>query len=375
MDLDSLKRYIENSNINFLIGSGASTPHLSILSEIETLLTDLAENKDEFTEKEFVIIDSSIKAHYFNKSVKGNREFIESKPSKEARQTHETYTSFLKTIHQLVSIRKSNLQSKQVNLFTTNMDLHLEFGIEKLEFRYNDGFQGHISPIFKTQNFGTSIFQKTPYFDITSEVTTFNVFKLHGSVNWKETNEAINLDTRLVLLRQILRKLPKQENLLKLKDINFLGLDNKFLKDQITELNLDTTERHEDFLKEYNSLVMINPTKEKFATTTRNLTFYELLRLYSNYLEREASTLFVIGFSFADEHILEITKRVVHSNPTLTVIIFAYSQKDIEAFKKKFPNKANVIVVAPTMGGQLSFENTSKLYFEEVLKDLLSPTK
>lgn len=375
MDLDSLKRYIENSNINFLLGSGASTPHLSILSEIETLLTELAKNKADFTEEEFVIIDSSIKAHYFNVSVKGNREFIKNKPSKEAHQTHITYKSFLKTIHQLISIRKSNLQSKQVNLFTTNMDLHLEFGIEKLEFRYNDGFQGHISPIFKTQNFGTSIFQKTPYFDITSEVTTFNVFKLHGSVNWKETNEAIKLDAKLALLRQIQRKLPEQENLLKLEDLLLLGLDNEHLKDLITELNIDATGQYEDFLKKYNSLVMINPTKEKFATTTRNLTFYELLRLYSNFLEREASTLFVIGFSFADEHILEITKRVVHSNPTLTVIIFAYSTEDVETYKKKFPNKANVIVVAPTAGGQLSFENTTKLYFEEVLKDVLSPKK
>lgn len=49
--------------------------------------------------------------------------------------------------------------------------------------------------------------------------------------------------------------------------------------------------------------------------------------MYSNELEKENSLLFVMGFSFADEHIKELTLRVANSNPTLIIIIFCHSNK------------------------------------------------
>jgi hypothetical protein len=88
---------------------------------------------------------------------------------------------------------------------------------------------------------------------------------------------------------------------------------------------------------------MINPTKEKFSLTTIDYNFYEQLRMYSNALEKENSILFVTGFSFADEHIREITQRVLQSNPTLIMYVLCFSEKDkidIEQniFKEKYKN-------------------------------------
>ena len=82
---------------------------------------------------------------------------------------------------------------------------------------------------------------------------------------------------------------------------------------------------------------MINPTKEKFENTTLRLEYYEQMRMYSNILERENSVLFVTGFSFADEHIKEITRRALNSNPTLLVIVFNFSESGKKSIESLFP--------------------------------------
>ena len=60
------------------------------------------------------------------------------------------------------------------------------------------------------------------------------------------------------------------------------------------------------------------------------------MRLYSNALEKENSVLFVVGFSFADEHIATLTRRSAENNPTLKVIIFAYCDEEEESFKYSY---------------------------------------
>ena len=93
-------------------------------------------------------------------------------------------------------------------------------------------------------------------------------------------------------------------------------------------------DEYDKFLAEYDKLIMVNPTKHKFQETVMDMHFYELMRLYSNSLEKENSLLFVAGFSFADEHIAKLTMRAANSNPTLQIIIFAFDENDIDDFKK-----------------------------------------
>src|SRR5690606_36109240 len=70
---------------------------------------------------------------------------------------------------------------------------------------------------------------------------------------------------------------------------------------------------------------------------TLRLEYYEQMRMYSNILEKENSVLFVTGFSFADEHIRQITLRALNSNPTLLVCVFCYNQSDKEKIDELFP--------------------------------------
>ena len=103
----------------------------------------------------------------------------------------------------------------------------------------------------------------------------------------------------------------------------------------------------------YYGTVMINPTKDKFRTSVLDYHFYELMRIYSNALERENSILFVMGFSFADEHIAKITQRAADTNPTLQIVVFAYSDKDLETYKKNLEiehgcSNNNILILTPS---------------------------
>lgn len=100
--------------------------------------------------------------------------------------------------------------------------------------------------------------------------------------------------------------------------------------------------------------MIINPTKEKFQRTLIDDTFYELLRLYANSLEKENSILFTLGFSFADEHIRDITLRAASSNPTLQIIVFAFDDKAQQTIKKELgienqpARNSNITVISPS---------------------------
>ena len=102
----------------------------------------------------------------------------------------------------------------------------------------------------------------------------------------------------------------------------------------------------EDFIEKYNELVIVNPTKKKFSETVIDDHFYELMRMYSNALERENTLLFVMGFSFADEHILNITQRALKTNPTLLVVIYAYDEVAYSSYKKMFGEIPNVRILS-----------------------------
>jgi hypothetical protein len=332
-----IKKIIESCHINFLIGSGASRPFLGTLGQIETLLTDLA-NKETSDTK--TVVDASIKKHYYDVAIKGNVE-IQSSDTDKLKITKQNYNDFIQSINKILLNRGTSLISKQVNLFTTNMDLFLDYTLEQNKIAFNDGFSGRLNPEFGTENYNNTINKTSAHYEYRSEVPLFNLFKLHGSVNWKSNNDSITYDYGLNVLKNIENVKIDQADLL---EIEFQDADGWKCKtvDELMVLENEKKESHDEFLTAYDELLMINPTKEKFKTTTVNYTFYELLRMYSNYLERENSVLFVFGFSFADEHIREITKRVAKSNPTLTIIIFAFSKEGKDSISSLLPDLPNI---------------------------------
>tara|TARA_R110000822_G_scaffold28985_3_gene85753 strand:+ start:1975 stop:3180 length:1206 start_codon:yes stop_codon:yes gene_type:complete len=377
MEYEEIKKVIESCHLNFLIGSGASVPFLGTLSNIETLLTELSQKENDDNRE---IVDASIKRHYYDVAVKGNSE-IETGVGSKLESVKVSYSDFIKAINVILTKRKTNLVTKQANLFTTNMDLFLDYTLEKQKLAFNDGFSGRMNPVYGTENFHNSIRKTSTHYEFQSEVPLFNVFKLHGSVNWKLNNDKITYDYGHTILNEI--------NSLSSNGSDFLPVEyeskeedtegNKIWKyytiDELYKnqglLGIEKGQTHLQFIEAYNKLQMVNPTKQKFEITTNDVVFYELLRMYSNHLERENSVLFVFGFSFADEHIREITKRVAASNPTLLIVIFAYDLKSKISIEKEIAFSANVKVIYDEKDKlKYSLETINEYYFKKLADEL-----
>lgn len=210
IEYEDLKKIIESCHLNFLIGSGVSSPYLSILGNIEDLLSE-----NEFSKSPNKIIEVSLKSHYFNECVKGNLALLDREECEEDKETDfedvcNNYKTLIDSLQTILINRKSNLVSKQVNLFTTNMDLFLDKTIEDSGYVLNDGFSGRMNPKFGTENFHNSIHKYSSHYEYKSELPLFNLFKMHGSVNWKRINKNdengtydISYDTNLDIIRSI----------------------------------------------------------------------------------------------------------------------------------------------------------------------------
>lgn len=363
MTLEILRNFIQSSNLNFLYGSGISRPYLSTLGNIEKWLTKLAEDDSKEPYKE--VIKASLYKAYCDGVILKNQYF--SSLDKNFLETKTAYADFFSICNELMNKRNAQLLNKQINLFTTNIDLLAEKILAKSGIELNDGFRGTLKPIYNESNFQISLSKSSLQFHKQAEVPMFNLIKVHGAVNWKEQDGAINSDTMLMFdIQQALDKIDKDYfvNLYKADGTEKTYDEVKTEADDIALLLPDKA--YDIFFDAYNQIVMINPTKDKFRTSVLDYHFYELMRIYSNALERENSLLFVMGFSFADEHIAQITKRAADTNPTLQVVIFAYSDGDIDAYKKNLGiehgcSNNNILILTPSYFKESNNDKFEKL--------------
>ena len=140
MDIEKLKNTIQDCNLNFLIGSGLSVPYFSTLGNIELLLTELNENTTlTFEEKE--IIRVSILGKYYDTVISQNPAIVDdTKVTADKTLVMDNYKKFLVLLNTIVLKRKSSILNKQVNLFTTNIDVFFE-NLHLVLFLYRDTFQ------------------------------------------------------------------------------------------------------------------------------------------------------------------------------------------------------------------------------------------
>jgi len=317
--MEDIKIIFQDSNVNFLIGSGLSAGYLSTLNTIEKDITEANKLTDD-SEKRAKL--SQHYSTYFEDVIEKNLNILPSitPPTADRLKIEsvlESYQFFFDGLRELLFHRKSSILNKQANVFTTNIDLFMEIALDDIGLEYNDGFIGRFDPLFSSSNFKKIYLQKSQHFDNESEIPSLNIIKMHGSLTWESTDDgSIGFTDRL-------------DQVVAVKDAKETGA----------------------FIKEYDKLCIVNPSKEKFKDTLLNQNYYDLLRIYSNELERENTSLFVMGFSFADEHIREITIRVANANPTLVIYIFSYDQDsttDIDAlFKDTIIKNKNIVLILP----------------------------
>jgi hypothetical protein len=316
--IDRLKNTIQDCHLNFLIGAGLSCPFLSTLGNVEALLTAL--DSTPVVPETRQIVRASLYKHYFDSVIQKNLEILVGDPSASA--VLNEYEQFLGCLNSLLLKRKVTILTKEVNLFTTNIDIFLDKALENLNLEYNDGFNGRFNPKFNLNNFKKSRFKKSLHYDKSAELPVFNLIKLHGSLSWVVQGEDVALAARLENIVTVAKSIPAPDRFVT------VGATSKVdeLIANASGLVAIADPAVTGFTSAYDEqLLIVNPDKEKFRHSIMNQTYYELLRLYSNELEKENSILFVLGFSFADEHIRDITIRVANSNPTLMIYVVAYS--------------------------------------------------
>lgn len=292
--LQDLSEVIQSSNINFLFGAGTSTPFLPLLGNIEKLLNEAKDEAER--EKQY--------KEYFSKVMLPNLKVLdETFTTDEYEHTKNNYDEFFLALSEVVLQRKSTILSKQVNLFTTNIDILMETSLERLLIEYNDGFSGKFNPTFSSAHFKKSIQQRSLHFDHISEIPVFNIIKIHGSLTWKQSNDKITFAHSL-----------------------------KHIKESTAG------KTGSEFLEQYKKILVVNPEESKHLESVLNLYYYELLRMYSSELEKENATLFIVGFSMDDKHIKEITLRAAKANPTLRIFVCCS-----KGSKEKIQSKLDVL--------------------------------
>jgi hypothetical protein len=338
MNIDKLKDIVQDCNINFLFGSGMSASYLSVLGAIEVLLTDA--NKIEDKEKK-KIIKSSLYKLYFDGVIEKNTKILSNDVATQPLMS--SYKNFFEIFNRIILERRNTLLSKQINIFTTNIDICLEKALEDKGFEYNDGFSGNFNPKFDLSNYKKSLFKRSLHFENVSEIPMFNIYKIHGSLTWEVSGNNIVFSKDLNQIKKIDDIVLTAGTMIDIEDED----DINALETKVGAITYST--EIDDFMREYEKLAIVNPTKDKFRETILNQTYYELLRIYANELEKENTVLFVMGFSFADEHIRELTLRVANSNPTLQIFIFAFdntAKLDL-ATKIGTPRHNNIKIISP----------------------------
>jgi hypothetical protein len=370
MHIEKLKDAVQDCHLNFLIGSGLSKPYLETLGNIEILLTELETNVKLTSDKKN-IIRCSILGRFFNEVIHRNVKIISHTGDPDVNAVLTNYRTFLSTMTAILLKRKSTILSKQINIFTTNIDVFLERALEDEQLEFNDGFSGRIKPIYSVANFSKTVFKNSLHFNNSAELPVFNLIKLHGSLTWKVELDKIHYsDLKIVdavnhALNLILSDIAKVPD----------GCSISDLEAAIATYSLEVG--HKEFLAIFKQLAIINPTKEKFHDTIMNLNYYEMLRVFSNELEKENSILMVLGFSVADEHIREILVRAANANPTLLVLVYCYDHNaritiDANIAKSNVGRKYNnILVIEPSAtGSTFDFANLNAEVFTKLYEEI-----
>lgn len=288
-----LRKVMMTKQLNFLIGSGPSSNAIGLMStfdkqaakilkdsvsgkvqdaEIEKLLKNLSPDSTQ-DEKEKQLSNGLLllKAKTVSVSMLGDSHGMDKTISNNLKE----YSAFIKAVVDLLNLSNSRQIPKSTNIFTTNYDLFIEKAVDLIplttKFTFNDGAKGYFNRILDSSNYNQIVSYKGLNDNYISEIPSITLIKPHGSVNWfKEKNK--------IVIGKEVQEMP----------------------------------------------VIVEPNGLEGQETFLNNHFHEMLRVFQLELDKPQTVLFVIGFSFQDDHISKMIKRALQ-NPEIMIYTFAYS--------------------------------------------------
>lgn len=282
--LEEIREVAVSKNVNFLIGSGCSVEAIGLMSKY----WEKAKSRNRHKSPN----ESAGGAHCKDCKKLGNELLLKEvrrvskiilKPSTGKGKTLNnvknvscSYEVFIREVISLMDRMNSRQNPKNINVFTTNYDLFIEDALDKVSksetFVINDGARGYFKRILDSSNFNRTVSYRGPSNNYVDEIPSISLIKPHGSVNWEKTaDEEIEIRAEVV--------------------------DNP---------------------------VVVNPDGNEPRVTFEQNYFHDMLRIFQTELDKPQSVLFVIGFSFQDEHVAKMMQRALR-NKELNVYIFCYS--------------------------------------------------
>lgn len=295
-------------NIHFLFGAGVSSSSIPTMEKfIEVIKTKLSQDTDVLKRFETLVsnndnnLENVLGVLYskreYQKGIKEDDpdtekliEIIEKTIFEEINidifdGSHEDAIKNYETFYQKITYRSKDFS--RVNVFTTNNDLFNERVLDKLNINYNNGFGGGLDKFFNPARFSYTFSKK-----IDSSIEKYEpldnmiyLYKVHGSINWieEEGNSLFN----------------------------------------IKEVNINKDFEHDD----KNVLIYPNPLKQGKSLTAP---YSDIIREFQRKLLLQNSVLFVVGYSFSDDHLNNIIYQALSTNSSLSIVIFGnYPSKSI----------------------------------------------
>jgi len=188
-------------------------------------------------------------------------------------KTLESYKKF----YSKVALRNKELS--RVNVFTTNNDMFNEVALDYLSIHYFNGFSGGVMRSFNPASFNYTLSKRmdTAIDKYEPVENLVYLYKIHGSVNWIEDENS------------------NKESFFTIKEL---------------PLRNDTND----------SSVLIYPTPLK-QNKSLGAPYVDLFREFQHKLLEQNTILFIIGYSFSDEHVNDIIYRALATNSTMNLVI------------------------------------------------------
>lgn len=276
-----IRKLMITKQLNFLIGSGASAKSIGLMRDF---------NDDDETGK---TANEQLEDKVKEISRKILRDTYGLSGEESIRENLDDYIQFLKSVIDVINLSNSRQTPKSVNLFTTNYDLYIEKAVDELigtrRFVFNDGANGYFKRVLESSNYNRVVSYKGLNDNYISEIPSVSLIKPHGSMNWFEMNETIIIGSEVA-------ETPK----------------------------------------------IVKPTGVEEKDTYLDNHYYEMLRVFQLELDKPQSVLFIIGFSFQDQHIGKMVKRALQ-NPEILIIAFGYLDGDEQAYLSNLNIEVNKV--------------------------------
>jgi len=336
---------IYNQDINFLFGSGASSGLLPTLQlQVQTGVNNRRYTLEELATKFELEKDRRLVPlfmHYYANCIRPAEELrLDAVTTEPGTTVLKNYRTFLLTALEMVKRRKA--LDRRCNVFTTNYDGCFPLVADALikegqiDFILNDGARGFTRQILQARNFGSYLCHAGVFGRYQSSIPQINLIHLHGSVYWSKLEAAIRVDYDLKKRPDLLDAGARAQ----LQPFSEALNNSKATLDDVPETDF-TDDALDEFWAKYELMPIVNPTKWKFHETVYEEHYYQMLRLLSYELEKPNAVLITFGFSFADEHILNLLMRSL-SNPRLQVFVCCFNSTEYASMEQKFKGHRNV---------------------------------